>query len=172
MTETLTGWLLDVYPNETDLTVWLICADGRRRRFVQDFAPSLYAAGPNERLRQLWKWLQNQPIPARPSRAERRDVFHGMTSVLQVQVLQPARLDELFRSMVAAFPDLTWYDADISIALRYMAAFDVFPLAHVRVEVENEPSQGSASGSSPLPRRQGSPRRFIWFPWRTSRLRG
>ena len=151
MTE-LTGWLLDVYPNETDLTVWLICVDGRRRRFVQDFAPSLYAAGPNERLRQLWKWLQNQPIPARPSRAERRDVFHGMTSVLQVQVLQPARLDELFRSMVAAFPDLTWYDADISIALRYMAAFDVFPLAHVRVEVENEPSQGSASGSSPLPR--------------------
>ena len=134
MTETLTGWLLDVYPNDTNLTVWLIGSDGRRRRFVQDFTPSLYAAGPALRLRQLWKWLQNQPIPARPSRAERRDVFHGMTSVLQVEVLQPARLDELFRSMVAAFPDLTWYDADISIALRYMAAFDVFPLAQVQVQ--------------------------------------
>jgi DNA polymerase-2 len=133
MTE-FTAWLFDVYPNETDLTVWLIGSDGRRRRFVQDFAPSLYASGPNERLRQLWLWLQNQPIPARPSRAERLDVFHGMTYVLQVQVPQPARLDELFRRMQAGFPDLTWYDADISIPLRYMAAFDVFPLAQVKVQ--------------------------------------
>ena len=155
MTESLTGWLLDVYPNETNLTVWLICADGRRRRFVQDFAASLYAAGPAPRLRQLWKWLHNQPIPARPSRTERRDVFHGMTSVLAVQVLQPARLDQLFRSMVAAFPDLTWYDADISIALRYMAALDVFPLARVRVEVDD--LRGLDGPQDPQPHSAGYP---------------
>jgi DNA polymerase-2 len=150
MTHSLTAWLLDVYPNETDLTVWLIGSDGRRRRFVQDFAPSLYAAGPPARLRQLWLWLQNQPIPARPSRTERLDVFHGMTSVLQVQVPQPARLDELFRRMEAAFPDLTWYDADISIPLRYMAAFDVFPLA--RVEVQTSEVSQTSEVLHPLPK--------------------
>ncbi len=138
MTETLTGWLLDVYPNETNLTVWLIGGDGQRLRFVQDFSASLYAAGPAARLRQLWKWLEQQAIPVRLSRAERRDVFQGLVSVLAVEILLPARVDELFRSMVAAFPELTWYDADISIPLRYNAAFDVFPLAQVRLEVKDE----------------------------------
>ena len=51
MTETITGWLFDLYPNETNLTVWLIGEDGRRQRFVQDFTAVLYAAGPATRLR-------------------------------------------------------------------------------------------------------------------------
>jgi DNA polymerase II len=137
-TTTLTGWLLDVYPNETNLSVWLIGADGQRHRFVQDFAAALYALGPAARLRELWRWLKAQPVPVRLSRAERRDVFQGLVSVLAVEVLQPIKLDEIFRSMVAAFPDLTYYDADISIALRYAAAFEVFPLAQVRLEVTGE----------------------------------
>jgi DNA polymerase II len=153
----LTGWLFDVYPNETGLTVWLIGEDGRRLRLHQDFAPVLYAAGPSVRLRQLWKWLKDQPVPVRLSRAQRRDIFSGMASathvaeiadgglrpprlisVLSVEVLQPVKLDEIFRNMTTAFPDLAWYDADISVPLRYMAAFDVFPLARVRVEVQGE----------------------------------
>ena len=138
MTTLLTGWLLDVYPNETGLTVWLIGDDDRRLRLHQGFAPVLYAAGPSARLRQLWRWLKGQPVPVCLSRTERRDVFSGMLPVLSVEVLQPIRLDELFRNMAAAFPELTYYDADISVPLRYMAAFDVFPLAQVRLEVQGE----------------------------------
>jgi DNA polymerase-2 len=138
MTETLSGWLFDIYPNETNLTVWLIGEDGQRHCFVQDFAPVLYAAGPAARLRQLWKWLKMQPIPVRLSREERRDVFKGNTSVLSVEVLQPIKVDAIFREMVNAFPDLTWYDADISLPLRYAARFDVFPLAQVRLEIRGE----------------------------------
>ena len=82
MTETLTGWLLDVYPNETNLTVWLIGDDGRRQRFVQDFTPALYAAGPSPRLRQLWIWLKAQEIPVRLSRTERRDVLAGQADTI------------------------------------------------------------------------------------------
>ena len=148
---------MDVYPNETNLTVWIIGEDGQRHRFVQDFAVTIYAAGPSSRLRELWKWLQAQPIPVHLSRTERRDVFQGMssaahvagtaaggtkpprlTTVLAAEVCQPAKLDELFRSMVAAFPDLTYYDADISIPLRHAAAFDVFPLARCRLELQGE----------------------------------
>ena len=138
MTETITGWLLDVYPNETNLTLWLIGADGQRYRFFQDFTATLYAAGPATRLRELWKWLAGQPIPVRLSRTQRRDVFQGLLSVLAVEVLQPARLDGLFRDMVAAFPELSYYDADISIPLRYAACFDVFPLACCRLEVRRD----------------------------------
>ncbi len=138
MTTTITGWLFDVYPNETNLTLWLIGEDGKRYRFVQDFAATVYAAGPSPRLRELWKWLKAQAVPVHLSRTERKDVFQGMVAVLAVEVLQPVKLDELFRSMVAAFPDLTYYDADISLPLRYAAAFGVFPLARCRLEVRGE----------------------------------
>jgi DNA polymerase-2 len=138
MNTTLTGWLFDVYPNETNLTLWLIGDDGQRHRLVQEFAATLHAAGPAARLRQLWRWLAAQPIPVKLSRTRRLDVFQGLTTVLAVQVRQPARLDEIFRRMVTAFPDLTYYDADISMPLRHAAAFDVFPLARCRLEVSGE----------------------------------
>jgi DNA polymerase II len=136
MTQTYIGWLLDVYVNETNLTLWLIGEDGERHRFTQDFAATVYAAGPATSLRRLWNWLKTQAMPVRLARTERRDVFLGTMSVLAVEVLQPIRLDEIFRRMVAAFPDLTYYDADISLPLRYAAAFGVFPLARCRLEVQ------------------------------------
>jgi DNA polymerase-2 len=173
MMQTITGWLFDVYPNETNLSVWLIGEDGKRHRFVQDFAATMYAAGPANRLRGLWMWLKAQCIPVHLSRTERKDVFsmahptgtpigdrllrdgglsHGdplqgqvasrrppqLVTVLAVEVLWPGKLDELFRKMVDAFPDLTYYDADISVALRHAAQFDTFPLARCRLEVRGE----------------------------------
>ena len=146
MTEIISGWLLDVYPNETNLTVWLIGEDGRRLRFVQDFTPAVYAAGPSARLRELWRWITGQALNVRLSRTERRDVFRGVVSVLSVEVLKPIQLDVIFHSLVAAFPDLTWYDADISVPLRYMAAFDLFPLAHCRLEL----TSGAVNGEKIL----------------------
>ena len=80
MSEMIYGWLFDIYPNETNLTLWLIGEDGKRHRFVQDFAATVYAAGPSPRLRKLWKWLKEQPVPVHLSRTERRDVFHGTFS--------------------------------------------------------------------------------------------
>ncbi len=136
--QTINGWLFDIYPNETGLTLWLIGEDGQRHRFFQDFSATVYAAGPSARLRALWRSLREQPVPVRLSRAERTDVFQGKTVTLAVEVQQPARLDELFRTMTAAFPDLTWYDGDISLALRHAAAFGVFPLARCVVELRGE----------------------------------
>ncbi len=136
--QTINGWLFDIYPNETGLTLWLIGEDGQRYRFFQDFSATVYAAGPSARLRALWRSLREQPVPVRLSRAERTDVFQGKTVTLAVEVQQPARLDELFRTMTAAFPDLTWYDGDISLALRHAAAFGVFPLARCVVELRGE----------------------------------
>lgn len=158
MIETFSGWLFDVYPNEANLSVWLIGEDGKRHHFFQDFAATVYAAGPAKRLRGLWRWLKSQCIPVHLSRTERKDVFavadpmgtlrdnglflpglvNGVVTVLAVEVLQPEKLDELFRKMVYAFPDLTYYDADISVALRHAAQFDTFPLARCRLEVRGE----------------------------------
>ncbi len=83
--------------------------------------------------------MEEQDVETRLSRQVRRDAFLGDTTVLRVEVPRPAQLDGLFRRAVLVFPDLTWYDGDISLALRYAAAFGVFPLARVRVEVQDLP---------------------------------
>jgi DNA polymerase-2 len=132
----LTGWLLDVYAGGTGLTLWLLDAGGQRRRLEQDFPISFYISGSPSELRAAWRWLASQPEPVRLTRAERRDLFAGPLTVLAVEVQRSVDLPPLFRRLSGVFPSLTCYDADLPLSLRYAAAFDVFPLARVRVEVD------------------------------------
>ena len=148
MTE-LTGWLLDVYAGEKDATVWLLGEDGQRHCLNHPFPISFYAAGKFADLRAAWKWLASQPEPKRLARLERRDLFAGSIPVLAVELQHAADLPPLFQRAAQAFPDLTWYDADIPLALRYAAAFGVFPLAHVRAEVEEKDVRSIAARDSP-----------------------
>ncbi|HEY5270439.1 MAG TPA: DNA polymerase domain-containing protein [Anaerolineales bacterium] len=148
----LTGWFLDVYAGEKDLTIWLLGDEGKRHCLSQPFPVTFYASTPLGTgasgrtvrqargdafdLRSAWRWFSAQPEPVRLARAERRDLFAGPTTVLAVEVRHPADQPGLFRRAAQAFPDLTWYDADIPLALRYSAAFGVFPLARCRVEAD------------------------------------
>ncbi|MCX6078708.1 MAG: hypothetical protein NTW32_04165 [Chloroflexi bacterium] len=138
MDEILTGWLLDVYAEETTVTLWLLEDGGQRRCLTHSFPAAFYAAGPAERLRTLWHWLSEQEIPVQLSRMERKDVFQGMVTVLTVEVVHAPQLDSLFRLVEETFPDLTYYDGDISISLRYAASFSVFPLARCQVVVNGD----------------------------------
>ena len=56
--------------------------------------------------------------------------------MLKVEVPSPSAFEELFKEINHQFPDLSYYDVDIPLILRYAAAFDVFPLAYCKVEVE------------------------------------
>ena len=139
----LTGWLLDVYPGRQNggdppdgVVVWLLGEDGRRYRLRQPFPVTFYASGPALRLRLLWRYLQNQPVSVQLQRAERRDLFSEQPlTVLAVQVEQPAAQPRLFQLVSSSFPDLTYFDADIPLALRYAAVHRVFPLAHCTITV-------------------------------------
>jgi DNA polymerase-2 len=134
----LNGWLLDIYPGRQNggepadgVVVWLLGEDGQRHRLRQPFPVTFYASGPAQRLRLLWRYLQNQPVPVHLQRTERRELFSERPlTVLAVQVRQPAAQLRLFRLVSRSFPDLTYFDADIPLALHYAAVHSVFPLAH------------------------------------------
>ncbi|MFU8771253.1 MAG: DNA polymerase domain-containing protein, partial [Anaerolineales bacterium] len=143
-----TGWVLDVFASQSrsnqgehvpstasphGVVLWLLGEDGVRRRLCQPFPVTFYAAGPTARLRALQKRLENQPIPVNLDWVERRDLFcQQPLTVLAVQVNQPAAQPRLFQQTAHQFPDLTYYDADVHLALRYAAAHHVFPLAYCR----------------------------------------
>ncbi len=144
----LTGWLLDVYSDpdpQGGVVLWLLSDDGERRRLRQPFAVTFYAAGPSPRLRDLWRFLQagdlypadgrapQQTEPVQLERAERRDLFQGAIPVLAARFERPADQPRLFRRAAQAFPDLTFYDADLPLALRHAAVFGTFPLARCQI---------------------------------------
>jgi DNA polymerase-2 len=133
-----TGWLLDLFAGApTGLVLWLLGDDGLRHRLAQPLPVVFYAAGPAARLRAAWRFLANQPEPVRLRRGERRDLFSSQpVRVLEVEVQRAAAQPRLFQDLARAFPDLTYYDADIALALRYAAVSGAFPLARCRVEAD------------------------------------
>ena len=135
-----TGWLLDLYPHpEKGIVLWLLCEDGQRRCLRQDFSVTFYAAGASHRLRNLWKFLEKQPMNIALSREERWDLFTGNTVVLAAALASPSALPTLFQQLNKLFPDLTFYDADLHVALRHAAIHGTFPLArcHVLADEQN-----------------------------------
>ncbi len=130
------GWLLDIYDDRrAGAALWLLGDDGERRCFTQHFPVTFYAAGNSARLRELWRWLEEQPQPLVLSRDERRDLFEPKpVPVLAVEASTPARQEELFKAVSRVFPDLTWYDSDLGLPLRHAARWNTFPLARLRLE--------------------------------------
>jgi len=129
-----TGWLLDLYEDAQDgVRVWVLGEDGQRRCLRHTFPITFYAAGPPERLREAWRYLRTQPERVRLERLQRDDLFSGPKTVLAVQVGSPAIQWGVFQGLAQRFPDLDYYDADIPLALRFGAAYEVFPLARCRV---------------------------------------
>jgi len=144
-----TGWLLDIYPAHQPspntigggAILWLLCQrqDGEvyRLRLEQEFPVTFYVAGTPQQLRTVWRFLQARPERLELARSERRDLFQPQPlSLLAVRVHQPSQQPRLFHLLAEAFPDLTYYDADLTLALRHAAAYGSFPLAHCHVMVD------------------------------------
>jgi len=135
---TFRGWLLDLYLNQEEgLTLWFIGEDDRRVCFRQAFPVTFYVAGPSDQLRALWKRLSGKTGVLGLSRKQKQDVFVAdPVDVMQVDTDSPASQVSLFRDIEAEFPDLTYYDADVTIGTRYMARHGAFPLALCELEAD------------------------------------
>jgi hypothetical protein len=105
--------LIDLYPNETGLALWLLGDDGARHKLHIDFPVTFYAAGAFQSLRQAWRFLQSRKVSL--ARETRRDLFSGERAVLAVTVHTPAALPGLFAELSGEFPALDYYDADIPL---------------------------------------------------------
>lgn len=126
------GWLIDLYPDETGLVLWLLADSGERLPLRMDFPVTLYAAGDFSVLRQAWRFLQDKNVSL--ARETRRDLFTGEREVLAVTVSRPADLPGLFAELSAAFRALDYYDADIPLPLRFAARTGIGLLGRCRVD--------------------------------------
>ena len=133
----VTGWLFDLYAcPDKGLTLWLVGEDGKPYSFHQDFDVTFYSAGDLPRLRELWRFLKARKV--RLAYTRREDLFAGMLDVVQARVPSPAAYPHLFRQVSRKFSDLTYYDADIALPLRFVAMHDVYMMARCTVTARTD----------------------------------
>jgi DNA polymerase-2 len=134
------GWFLDLYVHEDDgLIVWVMMDSGERLRLKYPFPLTFYAHGSKNQLHELGLWLKKEAPGAKLSRAERRDLFvPEPLSLLAIEVQNPAHQPRLFHEASQAFPELTYYDADVEIGLRFAALTGAFPTAYCAIEYEGD----------------------------------
>lgn len=132
------GWVMDVFETARQgVVIWFLSEDGTRHRFTQPFPVTFYATAPPARLLELRRELAQQPIKLRTYDAQRRDLFINTDiPVLAIEVEQTTQQPLLFQRLSQAFPDITFYDADIQFSLRYQAQTGVFPLAYCRISAD------------------------------------
>ncbi len=132
MAAPISGWLIDLYPDETGITLWLLADSGERLPLRMDFPVTFFAAGEFELLRQAWRFLQEKGVIL--ARETRRDLFTSEREVLSVTLSRPTALPGLFTELSRQFPALDYYDADIPLSLRFAARTGVSLLGRCRVE--------------------------------------
>ncbi len=132
------GWLSDLYAHpEKGLVFWLLGEDEKPHCFFdRDFEVIFYAGGPVQQLRLLWRFLKSRK--AKLQYTQREDLFAGMQEVVEARLPNPAAYPALFRQVEQQFPELVFYDADIPLPIRFMAARNVFMMAHCEVEVQDD----------------------------------
>ena len=131
----LFGWLFDVYPSGNGMSVWLIDRAGRSHQLHDTFSPRFYAQGSRDQLNALRTGLRGRRTPVELRPTERIDLFLDRpVEVLEVRVRFPGDLPGLFWRTSQAFPDLTYYDADIPLPQRYVLEREIFPLAYCAVD--------------------------------------
>ncbi|MGE5250992.1 MAG: DNA polymerase domain-containing protein [Bacteroidota bacterium] len=141
-----TGWLFDIYARpDQGIVIWLVGEDGKPYCFHRDFEVVFYASGSPSRLRELWHHVEARKVPLQYT--QREDLFAGTQDVLEVRVPAPSAYARFFRHISASFSDLAFYDADIPLPLRFVAAHDVFMMARCTVAAQPDGTLMSIAAS-------------------------
>jgi DNA polymerase II len=135
----LQGWILDLYPNQRGMTLWLIDRNQSHYRLTDSFAPAFYVSGDHEKLLHLQDTAYKQTTELRTRLTERTDLWlNAPRPVLEVSVLSPTDFVGWGRWVHRLDSRLQLYNSDLMVASLYCWEKKVFPLARVEVEADEE----------------------------------
>ena len=137
------GWIFDVYPADIgEMAVWIIAENGQRIRLTDKFQPKIYVSGKKEDVEKLVGRIYSNPDIANwsfvykfanPTDAEK-------SRVLEI-TLKDCRKISTLTNQILKFGDymrLEVHNCDLHGDRMYFFAHDLFPLAFLEVENQNQ----------------------------------
>lgn len=116
----LNGWILEVYLAGRDMTLRVVDATGRAHILRDPFIPVFYVGGDAKELRDLARFLIDQPWDVRLSRTEYKEAGLGhRTVVLQIEVMNPHHFSTIFGRIARDRPKLDYYNGHHSVVQQY-----------------------------------------------------
>jgi len=142
----LRAWILDLYPGNEGMVLWLKAEDGRALRAVDRFPMTFFLAGEGPELRAAWKELAGWKKGLRLARERRFEIHLGEEiDLLAVTAPDPIAYRAAVREALKHWPPgagdgtgLSFYNADLDPAIVYGIERGVFPLADCRFALEGE----------------------------------
>lgn len=126
------GWLFDIYSAERGMTLWMICADGRRLHLTVPYRPSFFV-GPSHVFRRVKDALRKWKAPAAVSVTEQSDFWTGESKpVLRIST-EASCFHALVRFM-SRISDAELYNCDIPPEQLFFYEKELFPLAFCEFE--------------------------------------
>ena len=133
----LEGWLLDLYPSEQGMVVWLKTSDVRALKFIDDYHPTLYVQGSPRDLECLEADLATSESVREIGYAEKRVRLRDFekSRVMRIEVTSIARFPHFARKIVrlGGYRKFHLFNVDIPHTHAYLYEKDLFPLAKVRL---------------------------------------
>lgn len=168
------GWLLDLYPSEEGMVVWLKAQDGKALKFIDDYRPTLYVYGSLGDLKELKAELATSESVREMGYAEKRVRLrdYGKSKVMRIEVTSIARFPHFARKIVrlGGYRKYHLFNVDIPHTHAYLYGRDLFPLAKVRLaeglKLNFELQDSVESGDYELP-----PLKSIWIDVEPERKR-
>jgi DNA polymerase elongation subunit (family B) len=137
------GWILDVYPSAFgEVTVWIIGENGERVRATDHFQPKVYVSGKEEEIERLAsRFFSSKTIASLEFAYKYAHATDTEKSKILEIILKDCRRTSAFTRNVLKIGDYLRYEVhncDLRGDQAYLFNHDIFPLALVEVEAENE----------------------------------
>ena len=128
----LSGWIIDIYEDKTDgVRIWFLTDTDERICLRQPFPVTFYAYGTQEQLHRACLLIKNDVGLMRLCKAVKKDVFRpDPICVLQIDADNPVHQREIFIKLKNKYPELTYYDADISVNICHAARYQNISIGH------------------------------------------
>jgi DNA polymerase-2 len=121
------------------MTLWLIDKNQKHYRLTDSFAPAFYVSGSHDSLARLQEAAQKQTTELSTQLTERIDLWlNAPRQVLKISVHSPIDFVRSGRWVHLFDSRLQLYNSDLMVASLYCWEKNLFPLAYVEVETDDE----------------------------------
>ena len=154
------GWLFDLYPLESSMTLWVKDEDGSLRRFEDPFRPRFYMQGKREDLLALFNSLQKGRWTTGYRWTRKKEFWSGdEVEVMEIEMGDSEHYAKLPKILPRWEEKITFYNCDIPPAQAYLYEKGLFPTGRCLVEAERgrifeihpDPSEPVWTGDEDLP---------------------